>query len=131
MRRADTGSLDGSTQLKIVFKLSCGVIGNTSDSGSEEFRFETLQDNLIIKRLFVKPGRCFFVFVYNLHRHTPQKNQQKTSGKISPYVFLTIRNNPYSYKSFVINDKKPGYEFYFLFIFPQFQIKLSVNNLDP
>jgi len=24
-----------------VLRLSCGVIGNTSDSGSEEFRFET------------------------------------------------------------------------------------------
>ncbi len=27
-------------------KLSCGVIGNTSDSGSEESRFDPWQDNL-------------------------------------------------------------------------------------
>ena len=27
--------------------LSCGVIGNTSDSGSEKFRFEPWQDNKI------------------------------------------------------------------------------------
>ena len=29
----------------IASKLSCGVIGNTSDSGSEEREFEPLQDN--------------------------------------------------------------------------------------
>ena len=37
-------------------KLSCGVIGNTSDSGSEEFRFEPWQDNTR------KPRKRFFCF---------------------------------------------------------------------
>ncbi len=37
----------GTFQLFIIFagKLSCGVTGNTSDSGSEESRFEPWQDN--------------------------------------------------------------------------------------
>ena len=34
-----------------ITKLSDGVIGNTSDSGSEESRFEPWSDNLKIKHL--------------------------------------------------------------------------------
>ena len=40
----------------LKWKLSDGVIGNTSDSGSEESRFEPWSDNFIINHL-----QCYFV----------------------------------------------------------------------
>jgi uncharacterized membrane protein len=47
----------------IFLKLTCGVIGNTSDSGSEESRFEPWQVNkLKIKELWFKNHDSFFFF---------------------------------------------------------------------
>ena len=41
--------------------MSCGVIGNTSDSGSEESRFETWQDN---KKACIDLQAFFFLLLF-------------------------------------------------------------------
>ena len=54
----------------VAFKLSCGVIGNTSDSGSEESRFEPWQDNfkgILTKKYFASMLKCFSVRIFNIY----------------------------------------------------------------